>query len=297
MKILVSGASGLVGSALVRHLEALGHDVWTLVRREAGMKELFWDVTGEHIDREGLEGIEGVVHLAGESIAGGRWSEDKKRRIKDSRVMGTRLLCRALSALSEPPQVLVSASAIGFYGNGGDEIMTEGSPAGTNFLAEVCTAWEAETRVAKEAGIRVVTLRVGIVLAKNGGALKPMIPAFRMGLGGPLGSGQQWMSWIALEDLVRSVVHCIETASVSGPVLGVSPNPVMQKTFARALGRALRRPAVLPAPRLALKLMMGEMGQQLLLDGQRCIPKRLRETGFEWEYPELLPALKRCVRS
>lgn len=297
MKLLVSGASGLVGSALVKHLEELGHDVWTLVRRQPGTKELFWDVTGERIDREGLIGVDAVVHLAGESIAGGRWSEDKKRRIKDSRVLGTRLLARALSALSEPPRVLVSASAIGFYGNGGDEIMTEGSQAGTNFLAEVCTAWEAETRVAKEAGIRVVNLRVGIVLAKNGGALKSMIPAFRMGLGGPLGSGQQWISWIALEDLVRSVVHCIETDSVSGPVLGVSPNPVMQKTFARALGRALRRPAVLPAPRFALKLMMGEMGQQLLLDGQRCIPERLRDTGFKWEHPELLPALKRCVRS
>jgi len=296
MKLVVSGASGLVGSALVEHLQAQGHDVWTLVRRHPGKKELFWDVRGQQIDSFGFNDIDAVVHLAGESIAGSRWSENKKCRIKESRVAGTRLLCRTLAALKHPPKVLVSASAVGFYGDGGDQILTEDSPAGTNFLAEVCTAWEAETRVAKEAGIRVVNLRVGIVLAKNGGALKPMVPAFRMGLGGPLGTGQQWMSWIALPDLVRVIVHCMDDCSISGPVLGVSPTPVTQKTFARALGRALRRPALLPAPGFALKLLMGEMGQQLLLDGQRCIPRRLNETGFEWHFPDLLPALKRCVR-
>ena len=297
MKVVISGASGLVGGALARHLEANGHDVWRLVRRTPNRNEVYWNIDEQRVETTALTGADVVVHLAGEPIAGARWSTEKKRRIKDSRVLGTRLLVRELSGLSSPPRVLISASAIGYYGNGGDAELTESSPPGRNFLAEVCTAWEAETEEAAKAGIRVVNLRVGIVLAKNGGALKAMIPAFRLGLGGPLGDGQQWISWIALDDLVRAIVHCMDTESISGPVLGVSPNPVRQVDFARALGRAVRRPSFMPAPRMALKMMMGEMGQQLLLDGQRCVPQRLQDTGFKWHAVALQETLFQCVRA
>lgn len=295
MRVAISGASGLVGRALSLHLLSKGHTVVPLVRRDPQPGQIFWSVDKGEIDAEGLEGIDAVVHLAGESIAGSRWSGEKKRRIKDSRVLGTRLVANALAGLKQKPRVFVSASAIGFYGNGGDQVLTEDSPPGTNFLAEVCSGWEAEAQVAADAGIRVVNFRVGIVLSADGGALKAMLPAFKLGAGGPLGDGQQWISWIAIDDIVAALLHCIEHDELSGPVLAVAPEPVSQADFAKALGRAISRPAFLPAPGFAIRLLMGEMGQELLLEGQRCLPTRLTGTGFTWKYADLDAAMKSSV--
>ena len=291
MRVVISGASGFVGSALSRHLESLGHTVAPLVRRAPQPGQIYWNILQGEVDTEALEGADAVVHLAGESIAGARWTAEKRRRIMDSRVQGTRLLAGAIAGLDHKPKVMVSASAIGFYGNGGDAIQTEDSPPGDNFLAEICQAWEAETRVAHDAGVRVVNFRVGIVLAPHGGALKEMLPVFRMGGGGPLGGGQQWISWITLDDIVRAITYCIETETLSGPVLGVAPHPARQRDFAKSLGRALNRPAFVPAPAFGIRLTMGEMGQQLLLEGQRCHPEQLKQSGFVWNHPELDAAL------
>lgn len=295
MRVAISGASGLVGRALRQRLEAEGHTVLPLVRRTPKAGEVHWSVAKGEIDASALEGVDAVVHLAGEAIAGGRWSDERKRRIRDSRVLGTRLLAGALAGLSQKPRVMISASAVGYYGNGGDRILTEESPSGDNFLAEVCRQWEAETTVARDAGIRVVNFRVGIVLAPDGGALKTMIPPFKMGMGGPLGNGRQWMSWIALGDIVSAMMHCVSHTELSGPVLAVSPEPVTQGAFARSLGRALSRPAFMPAPGFAIRLTMGEMGQQLLLEGQRCVPTRLQESGFTWRYTDLDEAMRASV--
>ena len=292
MRVVISGASGFVGSALSQHLESKGHTVSPMVRRSPKPGQIYWNILQGELDTEALEGADAVVHLAGESIAGARWTAEKRRRIMDSRVQGTRLLAGAIAGLKHKPKVMVSASAIGFYGNGEDAIQTEDSPPGDNFLAEICQAWEAETLVAHDAGVRVVNFRVGIVLAPHGGALKEMLPVFRMGGGGPLGGGKQWISWITLDDIVRAIEYCIETEAVSGPVLAVAPNPARQRDFAKALGRALNRPAFIPAPAFGIRLAMGEMGQQLLLEGQRCHPEQLKQFGFVWNHPELDGALQ-----
>lgn len=296
MRVLVTGASGLVGAALVPALEQ-EHEVLRLTRRvPRSAAELRWDPEAGTLDRRALEGLEAAVHLAGESIGGRRWNAAHKRRIRESRVRGTRLLCEALAALERPPRVLVSASAIGWYGDRGDETLTEESGSGIGFLAEVAREWEEATAAAVALGIRVVLMRTGIVLAARGGALAPMRRIFGLGLGGPFGRGRQWMSWIALDDVVAAIGHCLARETLRGPVNAVSPGAVTQREFARTLARVLRRPALLPAPPVALRLVLGrEMADELLLSSQRVEPRRLLETGYAFRFPDLEPALRHVL--
>lgn len=298
MRIAITGAGGFLGRPLAARLAAAGHDVRRLVRHDArGADEIAWDPAACTIDRAGLAGVEAVVHLAGASIAGGRWSAVHRARIRDSRVGPTRLLAETLATLEPRPRVLVSASAIGLYGDRGEEWLDEASAPGTGFLAEVARAWEAAAAPAARAGIRVALPRTGLVLAPHGGALAAMLPIFRAGLGGPLGSGRQWWSWIALEDAVGALVHALEHDDVRGPFNVVAPAPVRCAAFARALGSALRRPALLPAPAFALRLVLGAgQADELLLAGQRVRPAALERTGFAFASPELGPALERMLR-
>ena len=251
-----------------------------------------WDPQRKHFDAVAAEGADVVVHLAGESVASGRWTEQRKRAIHESRVAGTRLLAEGLAALRRRPRVLVSASAIGFYGNAGDEVRTEASPLGSGFLAEVCRDWEAACSPAIEAGIRVVKLRIGLVLAPGGGALARMLPIFRMGLGGQLGDGTQWMSWVTLHDLVRIVALAVDDDAIDGPVNAVAPAPVRNADFTRALAAAVHRPALLPVPAFVLRLLAGEMADEMLLSSTRAAPQRLTERGFRFDHPELETALR-----
>lgn len=294
--IAITGASGLVGMALARALRAHGARVLRLVRRVPGPDEVRWDPAAGTIDAAGLEGVDGVVHLAGEGIASGCWTAARKRRIRDSRVDGTRLLADALAGLSRRPSVLVSASAIGIYGNRGDELLDESSSPGTGFLAEVGRAWEAATAPAAGAGIRVVLPRLGIVLSRDGGALGRLLPLFQLGLGGRLGSGRQWMSWVSLRDVVRIVVTALDRDDLSGPVNAVAPAPVTNAEFTRALAAAVRRPALFHVPAPLLELVLGEMGREALLASQRVTPGRLLGAGFSFEDPALDGALAGILR-
>jgi uncharacterized protein (TIGR01777 family) len=248
---------------------------------------VFWDPAAGLIDAGALAGLDGVVHLAGENIADGRWTAAKKDRIRRSRIDGTRLLAETLAGLKERPRVMVSGSAIGYYGDRGDEIMTESSPAGTGFLAEVCADWESATIAASNAGIRVCNLRTGVVLSRDGGALQKMIPAFQMGAGGKLGSGKQWMSWIALEDEVGAIMHCLTNQAVSCAVNAVAPNAVTNSEFTAALGAALHRPTIMPVPGMAVHLLLGEMADELLLASTRVAPSVLLTSGYKFKYPNL----------
>jgi hypothetical protein len=295
MKVLVSGSSGLVGSALVPFLAAGGHAVRRLVREGGEEHDVSWRPEQGEIDAARLEGFDAVVHLAGESIARGRWSAEKKARIRDSRVRGTRLLCEALARRAAPPKVLVSASAIGFYGSRGDLWLEEESSLGSGFLAEVCRQWEQATREAVEAGIRVVRLRAGFVLSPKGGGLARMLTPFRLGLGGKLGDGRQWMSWIGIDDLVAAIGHVLARRDLEGPVNCVSPEPVTNSEFTRTLGRVLGRPAFLPMPAFAVHLVFGEMGDELLLASQRVAPRRLLAAGFRFGWPALEAALRHLL--
>ncbi|MHC4400977.1 MAG: TIGR01777 family oxidoreductase [Planctomycetota bacterium] len=297
MNVLISGASGLIGSALAQRLSEEGHEITRLVRSPAETedREIWWDPAAGRLDTSTLDGFDGVVHLAGENIAKGRWTKAKRRRIRDSRVEGTRLLADGLAQLPRPPKVLVSASAIGFYGDRGDEEVDEESPAGSGFLADVCRAWEAATERAVEAGIRVVTMRIGMVMSPDGGALARMLPLFRLGLGGPIGRGRQYVSWITRDDLLHVVHHVLTVESLQGPVNAVAPEPVTNRRFARALGRALRRPAILPAPGLALRLLLGKMAKELLLWSTRVVPRRLLESGFVFRDGVLEQAIGRLL--
>jgi uncharacterized protein (TIGR01777 family) len=299
MKVLVTGASGLVGSALVPFLAKEGHFVVRLVRsvRAPGHSEVAWDPERGTIDLDALEGIDAAVHLAGESIAARPWTAEGKRRIRDSRVGGTRLLCESFSRLDRPPKTLVCASAVGYYGDRGHEMLREDSPPGTGFLAQVCREWEAASDAAARKGIRVVRLRIGMVLSPKGGALARMLGIFRAGLGGRVGSGEQYMSWIALDDLVGVVDHAIRTASLEGPVNAVSPRPVTNREFAKTLARVLGRPAVLPVPAFAVRLVLGEMADELLLASSRVAPERLLLSGYAFRYPELEGALRHMLRA
>ncbi len=293
MRVLVSGASGLVGSALVPFLSSSGCVVIRLVRSKSqtGESAAFWDPESGLVDAARLRGHDAVVHLAGESIGAGRWTAKKKGRIRESRVRGTRLLAESLARLPQPPKVLLCASAVGFYGDRGDEILTEQSARGRGFLADVCQDWEAVTRSALAAGIRVVRLRFGMILAASGGALARIAPIFHLGLGGRLGGGQQWMSWIALHDAVGAIVHALQTSSLSGAVNAVSPNPVRNAEFTTLLGKALRRPAVFAVPRFAARLLLGEMAEELLLSSARVVPEMLTRSGYVFSYPHLEAAL------
>lgn len=297
LRIAITGASGFVGRALARALTAAGHDVRAVVRRRpAGARDIAWDPARGEIDRAALDGLDAVVHLAGATIAQ-RWTAAHRRSIRDSRVEGTRLLATALAALSTPPRVLVSASAIGIYGDDrGDERLDETSPLGTGFLADVGREWESNAAPAAARGIRVVHPRFGIILGADGGALAKMLPPFRLGLGGRLGSGRQWMSWIALPDAVRALRWLIETDSLAGPVNVVAPHAVRNADFTGALGRVLHRPAVAVVPALALDIAFGAMGRGTVLASQRVVPRRLAESGFVWEHPELEPALRSILR-
>lgn len=297
MNILVTGSSGLVGSALIPALTAEGHRVSRLVRTKSnlGIRDTFWDPTAGELYSPPLEGLDGVVHLAGESIADGRWSKTRKARIRQSRVQGTRLLSESLARLSSPPKVLLSASAIGYYGDRGHEILTELSPPGCNFLSGVCQEWEAATLAVAERSIRVVTLRTGIVLSPIGGALARMLLPFRMGVGGIVGSGRQYMSWISIDDLVRIIIYALKIETVKGPVNAVAPKPVTNAEFTRILGRVLSRPTVLPMPGFAARLAFGEMADELLLASARVVPAKLEASGFVFRHPNLESALSSLV--
>ena len=298
MNILVTGAGGLIGTALVSSLIASGHEVTRLVRGQPkpGEKAAHWDPMAGSIDASALEGVDAVVHLAGENIAE-RWTAAKKARIRDSRVRGTQLLCETLTRLSSPPKVLVSASAIGYYGDRGEETLTDDSPPGRGFLSEVCRAWEAATEPARQQGIRVVPLRLGVVLSTAGGALAKILPPFRLGLGGVLGSGRQYMSWIALDDVVGAIQHAIVTDALQGPSNAVAPRAITNQEFTKTLGKVLGRPTAIPLPAFAARLMFGEMADELLLASARVQPTKLLASGYRFRYPELEEALQQLLAS
>lgn len=298
MNILVSGSSGFIGSALVAALRAGDQRVVRLVRPQSKAEGpvVRWDPDTGTIDRAGLEGIEAVIHLAGASIAE-RWTPEHKARIRESRVRGTRLLSEALAEQARPPRVLICASAIGYYGDRGDEWLTEESPPGTGFLADVCQQWEAAAEPARRRGIRVVNLRIGIVLGRQGGALARVLLPFRLGLGGTIGCGRQYWSWIAVDDLVSAFLHAVVTDSLNGPVNAVSPMPVTNREFTRTLGRVLARPTIFPLPAPVARLLLGEMADALLLASARVRPVRLLESGFQFRYPDLESALRHLLKA
>ncbi|HTZ97341.1 MAG TPA: TIGR01777 family oxidoreductase [Terriglobales bacterium] len=294
-KILVSGSSGLIGSALIPALQENGYEVIRLVRGySSAQNQIAWN-PGEPIRPETVSGYDAVVHLAGESIVG-RWTEAKKARIRESRIVGTRHLAEALAKARQRPQVLVCSSAIGYYGNRGDEILREESPSGSGFLADVCLGWECANIPASQAGIRTVQVRTGIVLSKDGGALPKMLTPFRLGVGGKMGSGRQWWSWIALQDMVGAILHALKTSSVQGPVNAVAPNPVRNAEFTKILGSVLSRPTIFPMPAFAARLVLGQMADELLLSSQRVEPSRLKSSGYVFQRPELQSALEALLK-
>lgn len=279
-------------------LAAAGHEVVRLVRRVPvpGENAVRWDHAKGNVDAVKLEGLDAVVHLAGENVGSGRWTPARKASIRDSRVYGTRVLCNALAGLAFPPKTLVCASAVGCYGDRGEEVLTEESPPGTGFLAGVCREWEAASESAARSGIRVVTLRIGVVLSAKGGALSRMLPFFRAGLGGVMGTGKQYVSWISLDDLAGIVLHALVCADLRGPVNAVAPAPVTNREFTGALGKALSRPTPLPVPAFALRLAVGrEMADALLLASARVVPRRLEETGYRFRFPEIGEALRHLL--
>ena len=296
MKVLVTGSSGLIGSALVPVLLRGGHSITRLVRSDPrpDEAEIKWDPEAGKVDKQRLEGFDGVVHLAGENIAG-RWTAQKKARIRDSRVKGTRALCEALSRLEKPPKVMVCASATGYYGDRGDEVLRESSPPGSGFLSEVCREWEAATTSAAQKGIRVVTLRIGVILSSEGGALARMLFPFKLGLGGKIGTGAQYMSWIAMDDVIRIIARMLTGEGLRGPVNTVAPHPVTNLEFTKALGRVLGRLTPFPVPAFAARLAFGEMADALLLASTRVEPRRLAETGYPFRFPELEGALRHLL--
>lgn len=294
MRILVTGSHGLVGSKLVTALEAEGHQVIRLTRAPSASAAtiILWDPhASEIIERNRLEALDAIVHLAGENIGAGRWTPDKKASIRNSRVQGTGLLSRTLADLKQPPKLFISASAIGYYGNRGEEELRETSSLGTGFLAGVCRDWEEATAAAAEAGIRTVCLRMGFILSADRGGLTKMLLPFRLGLGGPMGSGKQWMSWISVEDVVAIIQFILANEHIAGPVNAVTPSPVRNRDFARALGKALSRPAFLPLPAFAVRLLLGEMGETLSLTSAKVLPEVLLREHYAFRYPDLEQAL------
>ncbi len=296
MRVLVSGSHGLVGTALTKSLAAQGHEISRLVRHAPGSEsEVEWSPERYSIAISLLEGFDAVVHLAGESIAEGRWDEEKKRRIRESRSKGTKLLSDALANLARPPKTLICASAVGYYGDRGDELLTEESAPGNDFLAQVCIEWEQATSLAAEKGIRVVNTRFGIILSKDGGALAKMLTPFRMGIGGRVGSGKQWMSWIALDDVISGIEYVMANDALRGPVNFVAPNPARNEEFTRTLGKVLSRPTLFPIPEFGVRLAFGEMGDALLLSSQRVEPQQLKAAGFQFQFTELERALRHVL--
>ena len=294
LHVAMTGTSGLLGSALTAFLTTGGHRVTPLVRGGVREGSVSWDPESGRIDAERLAGVDAVVHLAGETIAT-RWTEARKRRIRESRLQGTRLLAETLARMPRPPRVLVSASAVGVSGDRGDEVLTESSStldAPPDFLVELAREWEAATEPARAAGIRVVIVRLGIILTPAGGALGRMLLPFRLGVGGPLGSGRQWLSWVAIDDAIGALHHALLTDTLAGPVNVTAPEPVRSRDFAATLGRVLCRPALLPVPAAGLRLLFGEMAEVALLASQRVIPARLAESGYAFRYPTLEGALR-----
>lgn len=295
MDVLVSGSTGLIGSALVSALEEGGHRVRRLTRSGGSSEDVVrWDPSAGEIDAGRIEGVDAVVHLAGENIAG-RWTDAKKARIRDSRVRGTRLLAETLARLPTPPAVMVSASAAGYYGDRGNELLSEESAPGDNFLAGVGQEWEAAADPAREAGVRVVNPRFGIVLSTEGGALGTTLPIFKLGVGGKIGSGRQYWSWIAIDDVVGAILHVLTKDSLEGPVNVTVPDPPTNSEYTSVLGRVLGRPTVFPLPAPAARIMLGQLADELLLASQRIEPARLKETGYSYRYPELEGALRHLL--
>jgi uncharacterized protein (TIGR01777 family) len=297
MRVLISGASGLLGSALTRALQAASHKPVALVRRAPGADEVQWD-PNEPLDPAKLAGFDAIVHLAGKNIAG-RWTEQFKREVLESRVRGTLTLATAAAESYRQggqPRIFLSASGAGYYGNRGDEVLTEDSPLGQGFLAEVCKQWEAATAAASQAGVRVVNLRTGVVLARDGGALKPMLLPFKLGLGGRVGSGQQYWSWISLDDEIGAMMFLLQNDSLRGPVNAVGPTPVRNAEFVRALGKVLHRPTIFPLPEWVVKTLLGEMGGELLLTSARVLPAKLNAAGYRFMRPDLSEALRAMLR-
>lgn len=297
MKVLISGSTGLVGSALAHALTNEGHETARLVRQSiaSSSTEIAWNPADGTIDGKAIEGCDAVVHLAGANIASGRWTRRRKAIIRDSRVLGTRLLCETLAKLHRPPAVLVCASAIGYYGARGDEALDEDRGAGSGFLAELCRDWESATEPARAAAIRVVNLRMGMILTGAGGALAAMMLPFKLGLGGVVGSGRQYWSWVAIDDVVGAIQRALTTTELSGPVNCVAPTAVTNRDFTKTLGKFLRRPTLLPMPAFAARILFGGMADGLLLASARVVPKRLLESGYEFRYPDLDETLKHVL--
>jgi len=299
MKILITGASGLIGKALQRSFAAKGYKMLLAGRGEPkNTDEIQWSVEDGFADEDlpQIEGFDAVIHLAGEGIAGLRWTDEKKKAIRESRVQGTRNLVNTLADLKQKPRVFISGSAMGFYGDRGDEIVTETSPPGDTFLADVCREWEVESRRAEDSGIRTVLLRTGIVLSKDGGALATMLTPFKFGVGGVVGSGRQWMSWVSLDDVIGIINFALENETLRGAVNVAGPNPVTNEEFTKTLGDVLYRPTFLPLPEFAVNLVFGEMGDALLIDSTRVEPKRLKDAGYEFKFTNLRSALEHAVK-
>lgn len=297
MKIAITGASGLVGSDLCAFLTTGGHDVLRLVRGEVKQpeQEIHWKPSQGVLPAEDLEGLDAVIHLGGESIAEGRWSDAKKQRIRDSRVDSTRLLAETLAQLQNPPRTFICASAIGFYGDRGDEVLTEESAAGKGFLPEVCQQWEAACEAARDSGIRVVQARFGMILSPQGGALAKMLTPFKLGGGGVIGGGRQYWSWVSLDDVVQTLHFALMNDQVAGPINVTAPHPVTNTEFTKTLGRVLSRPTILPMPAFAARLALGEMADALILCSARVLPAALEEAGYEFLDPKLEPALRKML--
>ena len=295
MRILISGASGPIGAALVPFLQTREHMVKRLVRTSAtGQDQILWDPT-RPLPPDSVSGFDAVIHLAGESIVG-RWTAGKKQRIRDSRTQGTGHLAQALVEAPQRPRVFISASAIGYYGDRGDEILREDSPSGGGFAAEICRQWEAATQPARKAGMRTAQMRFGVVMSADGGALPKMLPPFRLGLGGRLGTGHQWWSWVAVQDAVGAIDHVLNHDALQGPVNTVAPNPVSNTEFTRTLASVISRPALFPMPAAAVRLVFGQMGTELFLASQRVEPAKLVSSGYKFQYPELRKTLEDILR-
>ncbi len=298
MKVAITGATGLIGRPLCRSLLADGHELVILSRNPDKAKETIPDATalrwvaGAPLPAEAIEGSQAVINLAGTPIAEKRWSDKRKAAIRDSRVMGTKNVVTAIGKATNRPRILINGSAVGYYGSRQDEELTERSKPGDGFLSDVCVEWETEAAKATELGVRVVLLRTGIVLSTEGGALAKMLLPFKMFVGGPLGTGKQWMSWIHLDDQVSLILHALGADGLQGPLNATAPNPVTNREFSKTLGRVLGRPAFMPTPGFALKMVFGEMAESLLLEGQKVLPERTLESGFSYRYPELEGALR-----
>ena len=297
MKVLITGSSGLIGSVLIESLASNGHEVVRLLRKKFAKDSPVWDPENDVIDLADVRDIAAVVHLAGDNIAEGRWNDRKKWGIRNSRVRGTKLLAEFFAASEHKPRIIVSASAVGVYGDRGEELVDETSEPGNGFLADVCQQWEGATASAVDAGIRVANVRFGLVLSTAGGALKKMLLPFRMGLGGVIGGGKQYMSWVSIDDVVGMIQYVIGNDSMRGPVNLVSPHAVSNHEFTKTLGRVLHRPTIFPMPAFAARLAFGEMANELLLSSTRAIPKKLMNSGYKFRHPELGEAFEHLLKN